>query len=105
MAVFSVELPDKADLPAARFGIARSLIEQGGIVSVNEAAAIAGMERKAFIKAMLELGGQTAEDIEDAVDVDRIKEVKAEMARTGEPNVPIEVVAERHRRRCQEAAG
>jgi predicted HTH domain antitoxin len=86
-----IPTPSRMDITQARFLYASGLIcRGGGIVSVDEAAAIAGMERRAFIQAMIDQGSAMEEAIEDALDVDLYFEAKEEAARSGEKPVSLD---------------
>jgi predicted HTH domain antitoxin len=83
------DAPQTINLADARFGVASGLIYQGA-VSLKDALQIAGMERRDFIDAMLDLGGKMAEAIEDAVDVEASREAVEEMKRLGLKGTPLE---------------
>jgi predicted HTH domain antitoxin len=72
-------LPSRIEERAARFAMATGLIYQGGgIITVAEAAQLAGMEKAAFVQAVVALGPEMEEMIEQAFDMEAYREAKTE---------------------------
>jgi hypothetical protein len=84
MLTLTVDAPPKLESAQARFALATGLIYQGGgIVTVAEAARIAGMEERAFVKAASALSEEMEEMIQQAYDAPRIAKARARMEREG----------------------
>jgi predicted HTH domain antitoxin len=91
MAIFQAELPNTVNDASARFALAAGLIYQGGgIVTVAEAARIAGMELPAFVQAARALGEEMEEMVEQAFDLEAIREAEEDMAKPGGEPIPWE---------------
>jgi hypothetical protein len=86
----SFALPQRVDRAKAQLALAAGLIYQGGVVTVEEAARLAGMERRVFIDAMRGLGRSMAEAIEDAIDGEASLAAEAEMEQGGAKPIPFE---------------
>jgi predicted HTH domain antitoxin len=79
-----LDLPPAVSEANARFVLAAGLILQGGgAISVEEAAAMADMEPRDFVRAMRAGGRQMTRAIEDAIDADACREADEEMKRPG----------------------
>jgi hypothetical protein len=65
MLTLTFDTPPKIESAQARFALATGLIYQGGgIITVAEAARIAGMEERAFVEAASALGEEMEEMIQ-----------------------------------------
>lgn len=86
-----LQLPPRINESQLRFAAAAGLILQGGgRVTVDEAASLAGMDRRAFIGAIVALGPEMAAAMEDAIDADACREADEEMKQPGAKLIPFD---------------
>jgi predicted HTH domain antitoxin len=96
MLMLPVNLPvQKVESAQLAFALAVGLIYQGGgIITVAEAAQIAGMEERAFVEAAAALGEEMEEMVEQAYDAEHCAKALAEMEREGGKTFSLAEVCE-----------